>query len=102
MLCPPAGMGHAHEQRLHDHHAGSRASHADHDHGSNGHSEQGNSPGAPDKCNLCSACCSVTPMLSSLPTVAMPQELAAIDFPSISAPAPSFISAGQERPPRSI
>jgi hypothetical protein len=43
----------------------------------------------------------VTPMLSSLPSLPAPQDDATESFPDISAPAPSFVSDGQERPPRS-
>ena len=103
MLCPPAGVGTQSELRLmatddqavgHDHavdgHAHTHASHSDH--GQSG----------TDKCNLCSAFCSITPLLSAMPSVPQPFDLMAASFPDLSAPAPSFLSDGQERPPRSI
>ena len=64
-----------------------------HDHGTS--SQQ-------DKCNLCSAFCSLTPMLSAYTGIAEPHGLVEVPFPALSAPAPSFLSDGQERPPRSI
>jgi len=110
MLCPIAGSGvqtqvhvsaehAAHEamhepthEPMHEHQHDSSSAHtADHDHGK-----------AADRCNLCSAFCSLTPLVGSVPTVAAPLELAATAFPDISAPPPSFLSDGQERPPRSI
>lgn len=105
MLCPIAGSGvqtevhvsgeHAtHEamhEPMHEHEHDSSSAHAaDHDHGK-----------AADRCNLCSAFCSLTPLVGSVPTVAAPIELAATAFPDFSAPPPSFLSDGQERPPRS-
>ena len=56
---------------------------------------------AADKCNLCSAFCSVTGLVSADVMLAEPQSVPAV-FPHLCAPAPSFISDGQERPPRSI
>ena len=106
MLCPIAGAGvqtevqmsseyAAHEamhQHQHQHqHAASHEHTADHDHASSA-----------DRCNLCSAFCSLTPLVGSVPTVAAPLDLAAVVFPDFSAPPPSFFSDGQERPPRSI
>lgn len=54
-----------------------------------------------DKCNLCSAFCSVTGMVSGTATASEPQTLTTV-FPHLYAPPPSFISDGQERPPRTI
>ena len=86
------GAGHdhaagAHEFVQHDHGGG-----ALHDH------EQSNQ----DKCNLCSASCSATPLVRTIAGVPEPRDLASASFPGFSAPAPSFVSDGQERPPRSI
>jgi hypothetical protein len=53
-------------------------------------------------CNLCSACCSVPPLASAVPGVPLPHAVASVDFPDLTFPAPSFLSEGQERPPRSI
>jgi hypothetical protein len=107
MLCPIAGSGvqtemqvqvsaadHAAHEAMHEHeheHAASQAPSADHEHGK-----------AADRCNLCSAFCSLTPLVGSVPTVAAPPDLSTTPFPDISAPPPSFLSDGQERPPRSI
>ena len=105
MLCPMgvehapvASAEHRHDDRAvaadhHDHtdheHRGLQAH--DHDHGSSA-----------DKCNLCVAFCSITPLLSELPTVPAPQEVTTLRFPSYAAAPPSFFSDGEERPPRSI
>lgn len=56
---------------------------------------------AADNCNLCCDFCSVTPLANSLPTLPTAPERATLSFPDLSAPAPSFLSDGQERPPRS-
>lgn len=113
MLCPSAGAGTQHEMHGMDHSdldAMAAAAptdsemhdHAHHEHGSSGTHDDGPSHNTPDKCNLCSACCSATPLISSAPALAMPQNLAFATFAAIAAPAPSFLSDGQERPPRSI
>lgn len=80
-----AAIGHA----AHEH--ADSTSH--HDHDGSGHA---------DKCNLCAACCSGTALatVSAMQFHATGQ--AAGDFPELSSPAPSFVSGGQERPPRTI
>jgi len=55
-----------------------------------------------DKCNLCSASCSATPLVSTIAGVHGPDDAASASFPDLSVTAPSFFSDGQERPPRSI
>lgn len=97
MLCPIAGSGvppqvqmHEHEHEHEHEHASSHVHTAEHEHAK-----------AADRCNVCSAFCSLTPLVGSVPTVAAPIELAAAAFPGFSAPPPSFLSDGQERPPRS-
>lgn len=80
-------------EQAHPHDAGGRAHggwnpHAGHDHG------------AVDKCHLCSAFCSLTPMMSETPRLPEPAVLSSLSFPDLSTPAPSFVSDGQERPPR--
>ncbi|MCA0241316.1 MAG: hypothetical protein LCI02_10660 [Proteobacteria bacterium] len=52
-----------------------------------------------ERCNLCSACCSVPPLASAAPAVALPHGPAGGGFPHAAAPAPSFIADGQDRPP---
>jgi hypothetical protein len=65
--------------------------HADHDHA--------NSEG----CNMCAAFCSMTPLVASTPpSLHEPVGLSAVKFSDYSAAAPSFLSDGQERPPRTI
>jgi hypothetical protein len=105
MLCSPAGVGTQQELRtLHEHAADSSAQagpHAGHHHLQAAHHDEAADPGH-DKCNLCSAFCSLTPLLSDMPGVPPPLEVPAESFPDFSAPAPSFLSDGQERPPRSF
>lgn len=111
MLCAPAGVGLQGElvavqpsvARLHEHsaNAGMTHEHAAHEHGSAASDNAG--PGGPhDRCNICSAFCSATPLVSSLPVVLVPPVHSAALFPECSAPPPSFLSDGQERPPRTI
>jgi hypothetical protein len=70
---------------------------ASHGHGGHHHDHAG-----VDKCNLCSSCCSTAPLLLTFsPTVAAPDS-SSVEFPLLQAPAPTFQSDGQERPPRSI
>lgn len=105
MLCPPAGAPMPVEWR-----AGSHEAHHAHDraearaamHHHEGAAHDEGSP-APDhgQCNLCSAFCSLTPLPSAMPGVPPPLEASTASFPAWSAPAPSFVSDGQERPPRS-
>ncbi|MFG6429875.1 hypothetical protein [Roseateles sp. LYH14W] len=66
---------------------------------------EGDAPPHPDKtdrCNLCSASCSATPLLRDVPGIAEPGGLASASYPDVPAAAPSFLSDGQERPPRSL
>jgi hypothetical protein len=58
--------------------------------------------GPQDRCTLCAAFCSLTPLVGSAPGLFVPQALPAASFPALSAPVPSFLSDGQERPPRSL
>jgi hypothetical protein len=55
-----------------------------------------------DRCNACSAFCSLTPLVTSVPSVFEPLDPPGVKFSELSAPAPSFLSDGQERPPRTI
>ena len=107
MLCPPAAAGMDHHAMMantdHDEHVGHQ--HAD-DHSAGAHdagksASAGHHGGGVDKCNLCCDFCSITPLLSALPSVPTPQDLCSVSFPALFAPAPSFLSDGQERPPRS-
>lgn len=62
----------------------------------------GHDPNTSGKCNLCSASCSLTPLVSETPRLPEPVALADVMFAEIPAPAPSFLSDAQDRPPRSI
>ena len=112
MLCSPTGTGmqtelriqpaahHAMEQDqgiAHDHHGS-----VHHDHAASEHAGSDQGHPSSDHCNLCSAYCSITPLLSALPTLPHPLDAPAVKFPDIASPAPTFLSDGQERPPRSI
>jgi hypothetical protein len=55
-----------------------------------------------DRCNACSALCSLTPWVTAAPSVFEPLDPAAVKFSELRAPAPSFLSDGQERPPRTL
>ena len=100
---PCEGVGHhspAQPAQMH-HHMDAAGVEADSagmiDHGTHHHDRAG-----ADKCNLCASCCSTAPLLLTfLSTVAALDDQSA-DFPLIQAPAPTFLSDGQERPPRSI
>jgi hypothetical protein len=85
-----------HEHQLHEVSAQNHG--AGHDHTS---SDSHDHAGAADKCNLCSAFCSVTGLVSADVTFAALQPPSAV-FPHLYAPPPNFVSDGQERPPRSI
>lgn len=110
MFCPPAAAGTHSEFLVADEAMGQHTmasataesaahEHAVRDHGSAADDE---SLGTHDNCNLCSAFCSATPFVGSLPTMPTLQDVAATAFPDLLAPPPSFLSDGQERPPRSI
>jgi hypothetical protein len=55
-----------------------------------------------DKGRHCVSSCAVTPLLSAVPSVATPSAASSTVFPRFAAPAPTFQSGGQDRPPRSI
>ncbi|MBK1687616.1 hypothetical protein [Rubrivivax gelatinosus] len=58
--------------------------------------------GAAAKCNTCSASCSMSPLLGAMPVVPAPGWAPESHASSLDAPAPSHLTDGQERPPRSI
>lgn len=119
MLCSAGSPGMGSELRIDagghgamDHtmaheHAGQHPGHDDadgggHDHaGAGGHDHAQGHTGS-DQCSLCSACCSITPLPSTVPKLVAPVDARAVKFPDVSSPAPTFLSDGQERPPRSI
>ena len=90
MLCPVEGQAH--------HDVGMQAAHAHA--GADHHDDHGH--GAPDKCNMCYAFCALTPLAGAAPKLPEPAALPAVKFPEFPAPAPSFLSDGQERPPRTL
>ena len=114
MLCPVAGSGMQNEWRAPspahqamDHamahgtagaHDGQAAAGHGHDHGHHQGHDQGQ---ASDECNMCSAYCSITPLVQDVPRLPAPLDPPAVKFPDLSSPAPIFLSDGQERPPRS-
>jgi hypothetical protein len=65
-------------------------------------SEAGGPHDGVDKCGLCCDLCSMTPMMTSALTVASPLSFGVALFTEPFTPAPSFLSDGQERPPRTI
>ena len=127
MLCPPATMPASHG--AHGHHDASAAPAVDgpasvqaehhahkehHDHtphmadeaGGALHAHQGHDtpppPAADGKCQLCAATCALSTLPAPAPGLPQPPAVAASAFPPLVAPAPDFLSGGQERPPRSI
>lgn len=119
VLCAPAGMGQhgdlrvagadhghahadpqAHDAGAHDHADQGIGHGVDHEHGSSAH--HGHDASGQDRCSLCSACCASPPLLSTPAGIVAPTALSAVSFPTFSAPAPTFLSDGQERPPRTI
>ncbi|MFT3666554.1 hypothetical protein [Piscinibacter sp.] len=91
MLCA-GGHGHGHARHAEVHAQHRHADGTQHDHGT---ADQ-------DKCSFCTAFCSLTPLVSDIAGVAEPSGLVDAPLPSLSALAPSFLSDGPERPPRSI
>ena len=110
MLCQVAGSGVQHEIGAAEHPLAHDAVDRTmaHDHGGDhGHADadapdgpQGHHDAGSDKCNLCSAYCSLTPLVSAASALVAPLDLAAAKLAALSAPAPSFVSDVQERPPR--
>ncbi|WOB05973.1 DUF2946 family protein [Piscinibacter gummiphilus] len=108
MLCGPMGTsGHA-EQRVDapehhgHHHAGAEAAHAHHGEAAGAGEAHHDGAGHDNKCTMCSAFCSATPLPSAVPQLPEPATVGATQFADLDAPAPTFQSGGPERPPRSI
>jgi len=72
--------------------AGHEHSHQQHDHGHSG----------ADKGRHCLSSCSAPPLMGEAPTIAPPHASGTTVFPRFAAPAPTFLSDGQDRPPRSV
>lgn len=109
MLCAPSSAPPAAEQPAdaghasHASHAG-HAGHADHaqahgDAAAEASDHPGHDHGATSKCSTCTACCSTPPLASAIAGMAAQPPLATV-FPEARAPAPTFQSDGQDRPPR--
>jgi len=84
---------------------GSESSSVAHQHdqaGSPHHDEQAGSAEHTSACNICASFCSMTPMLSAMPTLVRAMLASTVTFPEFTAAAPTFQSDGQDRPPRSI
>lgn len=108
MMCPPTGSGSPHAM----HAAGDPAGHV---HGAEHtqmqmhmHQHQHEPTPAPthahaagDACTLCAVCCTTAPLLADVPGLGAPVALRAAPFPALRTEAPSFVSDGPERPPRS-
>ena len=82
--------------------------HAHHGHGAQDHAEDAHAEqdddvaqGSADDCNCCASSCSLTPLASTTPDLRHPWTQAALN-PAPSIPAPSFVSDGEDRPPRTI
>jgi hypothetical protein len=113
MLCAktgPAGQAtelrvasskHAHHGDHHGDHQGDRHTAAQAPHGHHGDAHPG-SAGHDNKCTMCSAFCSATPLPSAVPLLPEPAAAGTTKFADLHAPAPTFQSGGPERPPRSI
>jgi hypothetical protein len=53
-----------------------------------------------DKARHCVSSCAAVPLMTALPSVASPTDASSTVFPRFAAPAPTFQSGGQDRPPR--
>ncbi len=90
-----------------EHHGGGMASPL-HDHEQHGHAigvsieqNEDSAFATPDDCNLCASFCTLTPLASASLDLRHPHAQATLN-PAPSVPAPSFVSDGEERPPRTI
>lgn len=106
MLCPEGGVPATHEpaalQAGHDLHQAVAEAHHHDPAGSNLHDEPPGSAGHASGCGICATVCSMTPLLSAMPTLERSMVIATVTFPVLSARAYPFQSGGQDRPPRSI
>ena len=105
MLCLPQSDTRS-ERVVVDHHGGGMAS-AGHDHAQHSHDasavQQKDGGAAVDShdCNLCASFCSLTLLISDPLDWRHPPAQADLN-PAPSVPVPSFVSDGEERPPRTI
>lgn len=104
MLCPGADSGSQLQTHLQHGDQSSAQSHAQHamdEAMMDAHHEHTTSDHS-DKCTMCSAFCSLTPLANTIPVAFPALDLASTNFPALATPDPSFLSDGQDRPPRSI
>jgi len=101
MLCPMMAPASTAASSAHHAAMGHTMPDAMPDHANMPHGHVAAQPAGADNCNLCCDFCSVTPLANSLPTLPTAPEHATLSFPDLRAPAPTFLSDGQERPPRS-
>jgi len=66
-----------------------------------GHAQHEHEHGRVDKERHCQSSCSATPLISALPLLVSPALTGTTTFAHLAAPAATFQSDGQERPPRS-
>ena len=106
MLCLPQSDAKS-EMVVVDHHGNGSASnghdHAHHSHDGSAAQQKHDGSAAVDShdCNLCASFCSLTLLISDLPDWRHLPAQADLN-PAPSAPVPSFVSDGEERPPRTI
>lgn len=96
LLCEQQPVSHT-EFVVVDAHEHDSASMPGHDHASHNHSHSGF-----DKGRHCLSSCSAAPLMGGVPSVLTPTLAGTTVFPHFAAPAPTFQSDGQDRPPRSI
>ena len=88
-----SSKSHDHAQHGHGHHSQAEGTQAGQD--------DNVASGTADDCNLCASFCSLTPLTSTAPDLRHPWARAALN-PAPSVNAPSFVSDGEDRPPRTI
>ncbi|MGA0609618.1 hypothetical protein [Caldimonas sp. KR1-144] len=112
MLCSPGGPGMQVEERV-DAPAGGQGEDEEREHcgpdrhgappGSHHASDQAGTASAhagAGSCDACSALCSLTHMVGEIWSMPDHADSGTVVFPRLIVPAPSFLSGGQERPPR--
>jgi hypothetical protein len=105
--CPNGAHGAAVVVAPHDHHRHGTAAvagghlHADAGAGIHAASAHGHHHDGTGQCHACASCCTAPPMMATFSPRVAPVELPSVSFPTLTASAPSFVSEGQERPPRS-
>jgi hypothetical protein len=105
--CPNAAHGAAMVAGPHEHHrhgavadAGGHL-HADADVGAHAAGAHAHHHDGTEQCHACASCCTAPPMVATFTPRIAPLELPSVPFPAVTASAPTFVSEGPERPPRS-